>query len=469
MINNKKKLENKGKGKKNNEYDELYDFIIDINSIEKLNDGWVIHYNGDEKKTEKTRNVIKSKEQTIISILGHSNRGKTYILGRISSVQLNPGYDKTTKGISGKIFAEHAIFLDTVGTNAPLLIEDIKNDPRDKDHFNSDIVEKFNLFQIITNYIIQTYVIQYADILLCVIGMLTTSEQRFLNKIKKICAGKKKLIVIHNLIHLFNKKQIEEYINIYLKRSITYDLREIIIPNVNNNKNKDYFNKYYIEINKDEEQDFEVLHFIMANDTEKDGKNEGRFFNSPTIDFIRNKINQTINKGIDIHEKLIEHIKNISNQVLENNIENVEISVISNSQSLIKCNGQIKPKKITADVLDNIFFISNDYEPPYRYYRNENIFTIEIQICAPIKDEKIIIDYDYIEESEELYFNITGERDLEENEEKNIFYEIYNKRTWKTFKVEFKINMKDYNIESLDLIENKEINYGILFINFNIK
>ena len=454
--------------KENDEYDTEYDLIIDINSIKKLNNGWVIKYNGDDKRIKNTKEIIKSTDQNIISILGHSNRGKTYILERISNENLNPGYDKTTKGISVKIYGKNAIFLDTVGTNAPLLIGNEKEDPRDKDNFQIEM-EDVNLCQIITNYIVQTFVIQYADILLCVVGMLTTNEQQFLNKIKKNCSGKKKLFVIHNLIQLFGKKQIEEYIENVLKKSITYELKEIKIPNVSERKNEEFFNKYYIEKNKGEGYSFDVLHFIMANDTKKDGEKGGRYFNTPTINFIRTKINQTINKDLNILEKLKEHIKNISNQVLENNITKIDIENVSNSKDLIKSDEVINPKKVTADVLDNIYFVGKDYEPPYRYYRKDQYFTIEIQICSKIKKESLDIKCDFFEENEEFIFEITGERLLDDNENsKNGFYEIINKRTWKNFKVKFKIYMKDYDLDGLDPVDDYKIKYGILYLNFKI-
>ena len=276
MSKHPKNIEN---NREVNEYDSEYDLIIDINSIKKLKDGWVIKYNGNSQRIQKTKKIIGSNGQNIISILGHSNRGKTYILERISTEKLNPGYDRTTKGISVKIFGDNAIFLDTVGTNSPLLIgNDVKEDPRDKDNYQSEM-EDVNLCQIITNYIVQKFVIQYADILICAVGMLTTNEQQFLNKIKKNCSGKKKLYVIHNLIQLYGKKQIEEYIENVLKKSITYELQEEKIPNVYKRRtDEEYFNKYYIERNREEGHSFDVLHFIMANDKKINGNEGGKIF-----------------------------------------------------------------------------------------------------------------------------------------------------------------------------------------------
>ena len=59
-----------------------------------------------------------------------------------------------------------------------------------EDPTNSEIY----IFQLyITNYIVQAFVIQNADILICVVEMLTSSEQQFLNKIKKKLQWKEKI------------------------------------------------------------------------------------------------------------------------------------------------------------------------------------------------------------------------------------------------------------------------------------
>ena len=177
---------------------DKYDIVVDINSIMKLNQGWEIKYFGDTQKIKDSKRKIKTSNKNFISVLGHSNRGKTYILQKICKEELQPGYEITTKGISIKSYGNNAILLDTVGTNAPLLVEDGDEDPRDQPDFYSKKLDEINLCQIITNYIVQTFVIKYADILLCIVGMLTSSEQQFLNKIKKNCSGKKKLLYISN-------------------------------------------------------------------------------------------------------------------------------------------------------------------------------------------------------------------------------------------------------------------------------
>ena len=458
-----------------NKDDEKYDAIIDINSIMKLKDGWDIKYNGDEKRINQTKSIIQSNNKSFISILGHSNRGKTYILQKICGIDLNPGYEITTKGISLKVYGENSILLDTVGSNAPLLVEDKTKDPRDGKDFYQEKINEINLCQIITNYIVQTFVIQNADILICVVGMLTSSEQQFLNKIKKNCSGKKTLIVIHNLIHCYEKKEIENYIENVLKKSIIHRFEEINITEFEGDEQN--FNKYFIEKNNGEGHEFDIKHFILANDTNRNS-NEIRFFNEPTIKYIRDLIDHTIIKPVNILQNLINHIKIISNQVLENELNDVQIiKNNNNNDEKIICSEKIKAKEVTADELDNIHFIGKEYEPPFRYYKLNDKFIIEIQLCCNVDINKLQITLLFFKENEEFLFKIEGEKQLENNKNSNDIIEIHeliNKRNWKNFKIEFKIRMKDYEIDGLEEIDKNDsqalyMEYGILFLKFNVE
>jgi translation initiation factor RLI1 len=129
--------------------------LIDINSIRFLKTkGWKINYL--KEKELKTKEILKSSKKSIVSILGHSNRGKTYILQKLSGVN----FQIQTKGLSIKIPEDqNYLLLDTQGTNAPLLLEEDEEDKRNDQNF-IEVLENINLCQIITNYLIQTFIIK---------------------------------------------------------------------------------------------------------------------------------------------------------------------------------------------------------------------------------------------------------------------------------------------------------------------
>ena len=121
-----------------------------------------------------------------------------------------------------------------IGFNAPILIEDENIDIREKekdDNFDENINE-ITRGQIITNYLLQNFIINEADILICMIGQITYSEQQFLNKIRVFCTNKRKLFIIHNLIHLKYGNEVQKSItDILIKVISTCNLELRNIPN----------------------------------------------------------------------------------------------------------------------------------------------------------------------------------------------------------------------------------------------
>ena len=442
-----------------------YDIIIDINSIRFLNNkGWEISYpNG---KEEEMKQILKSAKKSIVSILGHSNRGKTFILQKLCDVTLKSGYQVHTKGISIKVPEEQNILLlDTQGTNAPLLIEEGEEDKRNKPNFIEEL-EHINLCQIITNYLIQTFIIKEAKTLICVVGMLTSSETIFLNKIKKNCRNIKQLIVIHNLINCHTKRDIEKYKKEILLNNIIIKFDERVIPNFKKNGDKDKFNKYYVEFeenNKDNQSD--VLHFILGNDSEE----EIKYYNESTINFIQDYIDVKINEDINIIDNLTEHINNLSSLVLNKPIK----AKVNENYDLIKYEGDIEPKEIIADELDNITFIGNYYEPAYKCYKKDEKFIVAIDICSQIKEGSLKVIHKSDKENNELeIFRIKGERLIcgkDKSGNKTNKIDLANKRiNAKKFQLNFKINLQEKGIVSIGAEYTHSIQKGILLISFDI-
>ena len=425
-----------------------YDLIININSIRFLHDpGWKIEYNETNglKKAD-IKNAVESSKMTIVSVLGNSNRGKTHILHKLSGVNLKAGYQIQTKGLSIKIYRKDIILLDTAGANAPLLLE-TENRP------NQNEIEHIHLCQIITNYILQAFVIKQAHVLICVIGMLTTSEQSYLNKIKKFSKNKKKLIIIHNLIKCTTLKEMEKYKNEVLLKMIANNLEERDIPTFGDGEIP-LFNKYFIE--KDDE---DVMHFIYGNDDPKN--KELSFYNESTLNFIMKYIKVQVIKPVNIIENLKTHIKEISSLVLKEEIESLD----DENEDIIKSKNEIKPKDILYDGGDDIIFIGKEFEPKYRYYKKEDSLIIEIELCSDYSGLSVKQLFD--KNTKETLFKITGERKIDSGENKEIYFTFGNKReNYKRFKLELKIKLKELGIGHLKEGYKEGMKFGILFLDF---
>ena len=432
---------------------DQYDIIVEIDSIKYLKDpGWKIVYN--EKYFEKKiiQDIIENGKKTIVAVLGNSNRGKTHILHKLSGVNFESGYQIQTKGLSIKIHEKNLILLDTAGTNAPLLVDNkIANNSRP----TQQEIDNIHLCQIITNHILQSFTINQSHVLICVIGMLTVSEQLFLNKIKKFIKNKKRLIVIHNLIKCKTHNEIIKYKDEVLLKMVSCDLIEKVIPGFDDNHNK-FFNKYFAEKN-----DEDIIHFIYCND---DNVSENLdYYNKTTLKYIKRCIKVEIVKPTNIINNLIEHIKEISSSVLKNEIKTIKYS---NDKDLIQCKETIKPKEILYGPGDDIIFIGKEYEPMYRYYAKDNYFIIEIDLCSDISDLNCSHTKDKI--SKETIFKITGERKIEEiDDDKEILFNFGSKReTYKRFKLQINLKLEKIGLKRIEKKYDMESKLGILYLKF---
>ena len=102
-----------------------YDIIFDIDSLDNLKkNGWQL-----ESKDEGYKKYMdkKDKKNTVVSVIGNKNKGKSFILAKLSNIKIPDGFNITTKGLS-VIYPEYedhnVIFLDTAGFEIPLCEND---------------------------------------------------------------------------------------------------------------------------------------------------------------------------------------------------------------------------------------------------------------------------------------------------------------------------------------------------------
>ena len=228
--------------------EQFYDVVIDTKSFEDLGDsGWNVLMSkaaqeplddqNKQKVIEELQQAIKSskkikdpqekekklkeieekaytkydqwttQDRPVIGVTGEKNKGKTFILSKITGVTLPVGHTIITKGISAKYIGNETaryIFLDTAGcsaTNVSLDKElDLYKELQKINAINKDkkTIESF----------LQNFVTEYSDIVIAVVGEMTDSKQEMINKIK--ISTKKRLCIVHNLMKLKTKEQATE-------------------------------------------------------------------------------------------------------------------------------------------------------------------------------------------------------------------------------------------------------------------
>ena len=255
--------------------DDYYDIIIDIKSLKSIKEGWKIILNEEGKKRYE-----KYKNQKLLKIgaIGNSKKGKSFLLNKISNIDLKIGASNQTIGLSVKYpelqnnTNRHIIILDSVGFEKPILKEaddlnrneimeeekeeeEKENEKKQKKIFKEKANDKAMTEMFLTNFILKN-----SDIILLVVGEMTYSEQLLIDKIKEESKKLKlkKIFIVHNLQTLRKKEQVEQYIHNTLFKNINLNLIKTKLININedcenddNNKEKDIKNdkKDSIDIN----------------------------------------------------------------------------------------------------------------------------------------------------------------------------------------------------------------------------
>ena len=180
---------------------EFYDIILDLKSLSNLKEGFDIKY------TEKGRdriNEFKKEDGCVITAIGNSNKGKSYILSKISELEVPSGHHLTTHGLSilfpdnlTKTSNRRFIILDTEGSQNAITIDNEKRKEIEKLKENEKIekTEEISRDKQMTENFLQSFALESSHIVIAVVGQLTFQDQKFLNRIKEICKNKDASIV----------------------------------------------------------------------------------------------------------------------------------------------------------------------------------------------------------------------------------------------------------------------------------
>ena len=363
----------------NKKADDFYDVIIAIQSVKDINKGWQIKMN---ERGKKNYELYKNKEILKIGVIGNANKGKSYILSRISKIDLPSGTSIRTEGLSIKYpelerFKHRKIaLLDSAGLETPVLRENEESEEISKELFREKSREK-----LITELFLQNYIIHNSDILILVVGILTYSEQKLLNRIKtEIQRTKlnKPLYIIHNLKTYVENQQVEEYINKFLLKSATFKLVQGHKASTEVNDDDEDLGIYYYEKNSNPK----IFHLIFANEF----SDAGKYYNNYTLEFLENAFQQQVTdlKPFDVIQNIKERFIEISKEIIEKtetqNPLKIEDFEDNNNCLKLKNEQNITLKKcMFIDELGFSTLKGNGFEPNYNYYQKDDHFIIRLE------------------------------------------------------------------------------------------
>ena len=289
--------------------------------------------NQSEKQLKEVQDKINSytkydqwreQDRPVIGVIGQGNKGKSFLLSKVADFALPTGHNIITKGISVKYIdlteTARYILLDSAGSSTPLL--ETTNFSLDMGIEPEEARKKVNAIcrdKTQSEIFLQNFVIEHSNIIIAVVGQMTYSEQKMLNRIKKY--GNKTLYVIHNLMNFETKEQVENYIDETLKKLMSCELKEqtFVIFNEDagtSEKEQDEQNKlYYTEYLKTNDKEKTVTHIILASDRSEETK---KYYNEPGIKYLKKLLQaNTTGKKVDIIQKTIEYLAKTSGEFME--------------------------------------------------------------------------------------------------------------------------------------------------------
>ena len=436
---------------------DFYDVIVHINSIKDINKGWPV-----EMSSKGKENYENFKNQKIIKIgvIGNSNKGKSFLLSKISKIQLPSGTSIRTEGLSIKYpdlvtFKDRKIaLLDSAGLETPVL----KIDKNIKEEKINEYFKEKSREKLITELFLQNYIINNSDVLIAVVGILTYSEQKLLMKIKKELDRSKlntPLFIIHNLITYTSVQQVNDYINEFLLNSATFSLVE---GHKISTRTESKTGIYFYEENKEQK----IYHLIFANE----GSDAGRYFNQFTLDFLENNYqNVTHLEAFDVIETIKDRYIKLSKDIIEKTPEektDKESFDNSNPESIkLKDTKEIVLKKCLTDELGFSNLKANGFEPTYNLYKKENKIILRIEASGNTSLEAPEIEF----AGEYNIIKIKGEKKKDKepvNKEENIF----NTREDGKFSFEVPLKAEDYLLSNEEAeIKDKR---GVFMVEFKL-
>ena len=324
-----------------------------------------------------------------------------------------------------------------------------------------------------TERFIEKLIISLSDMIILVIGKLTRTEQRLINRIKEEAKNSEiskvqKIIIIHNLSQYHKKKEVEKHILNYLKQSATFELETRRY--IEENEEEDRY--FFVEKKKDKQENIEFYHYIMA----KEGTEAGDYYNRLTLSLIKQQYNTFIGREKrDIPQEIINIFSELSTEIVGEKIEKSRLKIEDNNIILIQNEDEKKATKFnfknTYIDQDGKYLQNKEFEPKYSlyFYREgededdyENYLLLRLEIPGNITKLTARSTDPQTEKYRGIIITIHKEEDnIKENEKKD-FKKINDNRKYGKFA--YFIELK----KSLHLNKKRaKGNTGIYLIDFN--
>ena len=318
--------------------------------------------------------------------------------------------------------------------------------------------EEYSRDKLSIELFLQKFIINYSNILILVVGNISLTEQKLLERVKDdafktdLNNKNKKLFVIHNLKEFTTKEQVEDYIQNTLKKLYNTNIEERTHQLVFNNykvEQNNLFNRYFVE--KDKNGNVNVTHLIFVNAFSKEIAD---YYNLPTLGFIQKSLEVVEERQtfpvIDVCKKFI--VSN-SDEIIEHDIqENNLVTIEGETEDRIvleNCD-KIILKKLFVNEIG--FRCNNETDSTkYIHYivRAESMLYVKIALSGGGKIKPSITSergfYCFVYEGKQKGDELI-EEDKKSGENKLIKFKSKHEIKSANFKVEFKISTSEIQL-----------------------
>jgi hypothetical protein len=451
--------------------ENFYDIIIDVDSLRHMIKGWKVKFTPEGKKNY---DIMKDEAVLIIGVVGNRNRGKSFVLSKLSNVNLPEGTSIKTEGISIKYPRMNEnkkakyILMDSAGfENALLETDEFTNDSNIPKDDAQKMLKVIARDKTLTEFFIQNFIIQKSNILIVVIGILNYPEQKLLNRLKIENEAKFKhgipppLFVVHNLQTFSLIKQVKDYIKETLLKSATFKLREMKSVDRDDQEVNEQMNDiYYIEEFR-EEQDKQkiVYHLILA----MHGTEAGDYYNKFTYNFLSKQFNSfPIHNKFPIVEDVKEECMRNSEKIMTNPINSIEEFEKSETEIKLICKDKeeeqkrLEFKKCLVDELGFSSFYGANFNPKYSYFKT----TIEKKkfLCVQVE---LPGDYENVKcrgkmSDQRWLITVKGSKKINNKIDKENLNSYYPGREEGDFSLLIKLDPQEFSLK--EKTPNKDLN-----------
>ena len=403
------------------------DTLLDLN-----HDGWLIKSDN--------MDCIRHKKMITVAILGMYDVGKSWFCNEFTGKKLfNAGVTQRTDSLNCHFPTEDGNLIgliDTPGSNEAIrcsqkdLIEKVE-----KAHFNEKHVEILNVtsdnharsmlhYKILKNdaRILQDlkekFIREVADVLILICNKLSEKEQesifkviKYHNKIKKERTRKQELsgganrretllYIVHNYKMLSEIEDVKVQIQRDLKDS--FIVEEVPLFNITDEKSKGCNQMMY-------QDQFGISHLILAGK----GTNAGKYYNTSTFRFLKEKINLIENRtSADVKRLFLDFCNKNIHSILKQ--ENIQLKLNKDETAIVKVDScpNVVLENLRYDEFGD-FWVSTGYEPRYSVIQrkkenNKTEMVVEMDLIN--SSFQAILKRD--PEDGFYYLNVTGEKTI---------------------------------------------------------